>query len=230
MHVDPAAGGGEAQIPLKAVQLRTGATVVARVAEAPAQDARGQLALAGVVVRAKLPAGVRKGQRLTLRVAGQIGDQLVLRLVPEPQAKRPRGSARLASSLATRRDGDLLRVAVNLAGGGPVPLPGRRFAAVAREGGDESGADGGADAAVRLTLHTPELGSVELVVSLVGDRLQAVAVVDGPLVDGARLEAPALAERLGVATGLPASVSVQRRGGPPPAEPSPVTEVDERYA
>jgi hypothetical protein len=231
LQVDPTAAV-ETQVPVRAVRLRPGASVVGRVVEPAGSDGRGQLALAGVVVKARLPPGLRRGQRLPLHVSGQIGEQLVLKLVRDASSTRRRGLVRLASSLATRRDGDLLRVALSLTAGGTLPLPGRRFAAVESDAGanEEDGEEPRAPS-IALTLHTPELGAVELSLRLVVGALLAVAVVDEDKVAVARTEAPGLAERLGVATGLAATVVVQPRHGPAPPPPVEAAESEiERYA
>src|SRR6476646_1039257 len=107
-----------------AIRLRVGAEVAARVIEVAGPDGRGLLSLAGAVIRARLPLGLHAGDKLRLRVAGQDGDQLVLRRVAEERT--PTGlPASVMAELAESGDGEQLRAALALAGG-PIPLLGGR--------------------------------------------------------------------------------------------------------
>ena len=106
----------------------------------PGPDGRGLLSLAGAVVRARLPLGLHAGDQLRLRVAGQDGDQLVLRRVAEerPAARLP---ASVVAELAESGDGEQLRAALALAGG-PIPLPGGRVLTVEPDGGGDDVREG----------------------------------------------------------------------------------------
>src|SRR5919199_147691 len=64
--------------------LTPGSEVVARVAAAPRGDSRGLLALAGMLLEARLPEGVAEGQTLRLTVAEAEAGRLTLRLVKPP--------------------------------------------------------------------------------------------------------------------------------------------------
>jgi hypothetical protein len=163
-----------------------------------------------------------------LQVAGQVGEQLVLRMVQQAKGTRRRGATRLASALATRRDGELLRVALALTDGRAVPLPGQRLVALDRDAGGADATDE-SDGAIRLTLHTPELGAVEMIARLVGERVQVTLVVDQSVVDAARGEVGVLATRLEASSGHGAVVTVQARRGPAPRPPELELAEDERY-
>ena len=71
--------------------LRVGDEVVARVAEAPSGAGTGLLAIAGSLQRARLPAGLRQGQTLRLRVTGARASAVVLALVRESDRAEPGG-------------------------------------------------------------------------------------------------------------------------------------------
>jgi len=218
------------------LELHLGDEVVARVAGAPGPDGRGLLSLAGMLHPARLPAGLREGQKLRLQVAGAEDGALILRLAGD-DAGSGAGAApvRVAGALAVRGDGELLRVAVELAGaGGALALPDGSSARVTFD--DESpGRDGGgseAPAEASVLLHSPALGLIEVRVRLDGAGVSAVVGVEPGRAeelaqDGAR-ELTAALER---ATARPAVVSVTARDAeekrPDPPRP---TDVFDAYA
>jgi hypothetical protein len=211
------------------IRLRVGAEVAARVVEA-GPDGRGLLSLAGAVVRARLPLGLHAGDKLRLRVAGQDGDQLVLRQVAEerPATGLP---ASVVAELAESGDGEQLRAALALSGG-PIPLPGGRVLTVEPDAGEESsGGERPEDGTVRVVLHTPSLGALELHLALHGGALDMNVTAD-PAVSGAAAAAvPELRAAVHASTGVAPQIEVvQRRGTPPPAPAAvPVGEVN-RFA
>jgi hypothetical protein len=72
--------------------LRVGDEVVARVAEAPSGGGTGLLSIAGALQRARLPAGLERGQTLRLRVTGaRASGAVVLALVREGEPGDPGG-------------------------------------------------------------------------------------------------------------------------------------------
>jgi hypothetical protein len=235
MELRPTQGatpGGDIQV--RAVQLREGATVVARVVSAGGEGRDGVLALAGVVVRARLPRGVRAGQKLALVVAGVEGEKIVLRRARAAGRKAAATvPGRLVAALATRGDGELLRVALALSGG-VVQLPGGRTAAIGQDEEDETVRMDDEEGVVSLVLHAPGLGPLEARVRLVGGRVEvAVTAEPGEASEIARREAAALAARIGAAAGTAATVVVAQRRGAAPAPPvvdaEPFEEL-ERYA
>jgi len=230
MQIDNTPIPPEQTVVVKAVKLRAGSKVVARVVRAPGQDGRGLLALGGAVARAKLPPGVRAGQRLQLMVMAQSGNQVVLRMAREAAgAKRPL-PARLLAALAEKGDGELLHAAAQLSGG-VVPLPGRRVVQLEEEETDNGpGSEAGSGRRLCLTLHTNELGAVTVYLGLTAGVLEAEIVVDGAVLERARNALPELTTAIEGSTGLPLVVRLQRREGPSPLRPEPELVEGERYA
>lgn len=192
--------------------LRLGAEVVARVVSSPANGGRGLLALAGALVRAELPAGLQAGMRLPLVVDGADAGRVVLKVRREAAAAEEEGAAlQLASALALRGDGDMLRAALALAGGA-LPLPGGRAATVEVDP-DDSGGGGGAEAAsARLVLHSPTLGPIEIRLGLAAGVLDARVLVEpGEAAALAAEAAPELARALERAAPGAARVDVASR-------------------
>ncbi|MFN8224947.1 MAG: hypothetical protein U0R50_17065 [Gaiellales bacterium] len=231
MQIENAQAPLDLTVVVKTVKLRTGSKVVARVLRAPGKDGRGLISLAGATVRAKLPAGVRAGQRLQLMVAAQSGSAVVLRMVREAAGEKRPLPARLAAALAERGDGELLHAAAHLSGG-VIPLPGRRVVEIDDEPQASRGREGEASpgARIQLTLHTKELGAVTVFLSL-GDRvIDAEIVVDGPVHARALAAIPELTRAIEGSTGLTVSARLQRRDGPPPIVPDCELGEAERFA
>ncbi|MBM3677557.1 MAG: flagellar hook-length control protein FliK, partial [Actinobacteria bacterium] len=130
--------------------------------------------------------------------------------------------ARVVAELATSGDGQQLRVASALAGG-VVPLPGGVLAQIDPDEApevEEEGVERGH--ALRLVVHSPALGPIELRVALLGGRLGvAVTAEAGAAVDLATEAQGELAARIETVTGLPAAVGVSARRGPAPERPIP---------
>lgn len=223
----------EQLVVVKAVKLRTGSKVVGRVLRAPGRDGHGLLALAGATVRARLPAGVRAGQRLQLMVAAQSANQVVLRMVREAAGEKRSLPARLAAALAEKGDGELLHAASHLSGG-VIPLPGRRVVELEEETepAADREADGDASPGPRLqmTLHTKELGAVAVFLTLAPTGLEAEIVVDSPTYAHAEAALPSLRTAIESSTGRSVGVRLQCREGPPPIAPEPTFAEAERYA
>jgi hypothetical protein len=207
------------------LRLREGATVVARVLQAAAADGNGFLSLAGLRVRAQLPSQLMAGERLQLVVVGMLDDKVVLRLL-KAEARESivrRIPASLVAELAARGEGEFLRVA-NALTGGVIALPGSLVAAIdpeeEAEGTEETAA---AQArALRVVLHSPTLGALELRVALVGRRIGvSVATEPGEAFALASSEQAALQDRLEAATGLSSAVAVAVRQGSAPERPEP---------
>lgn len=228
MHVEIVGGAGPGrELVAVGVRLREGATVVARVLEAAVgDDGMGLLSLAGTKVRAQLPSSLQAGSQLRLLVAGTVDDKVVLRLLQaETENATKDVPAHVVARLATGGDGELLRVA-NALTNGVVPLPGGLVVAIDPEEEQAPEEDGEADAetpqAVRLVIHSPALGALELRVALVAGRLGVgVTAEPGRALVLASEEQAALASRLEAVTGLPAAVGVAARRGPAPDRPEP---------
>jgi hypothetical protein len=221
-------------------QLAAGSQLVARVVSAPVQGGRGQIAVAGLLLEAELPAGLDPGRRLRLTVARVERSRLVLRIQPdegdEPEparepaiaAARNPATARLAGELAVRGDGELLRAALGLAGGA-LPLPAGGCAEIAIDpdepGPGEAGSGGGE---ARFVLHG-RAGAIEVHLrSTAGGIRAAVTVPPGAVAELARARLDQLVEGLERATGRPAGASVGSR--PPLIAPpqAPAGLLDER--
>src|SRR5262245_32756283 len=178
MQLEPTSAVSISAPQAAAIRLRVGAEVAARVVEAAGPDGRGLLSLAGAVVRARLPLGLHAGDKLRLNVVGRDGDRIVLRRVAEDRPASGALPASVVAELAESGDGEQLRTAVALAGG-PIPLAGGRVLTVEPDaGGETSGREGEEDGSVRIVLHTPALGALELRLGLHGGSLD-VSVVAG---------------------------------------------------
>lgn len=221
-------------------QLAVGSQLVARVVSAPAGGGRGQIAVAGLVLEAELPAGIAPDQRLRLTVARLERSRLVLRIQPdevddldparEPAtaAGRNPATARLAGELAVRGDGELLQAALGLAGGA-LPLPGGGCAEIAIDPDEPApGEAGSCGGEARFVLHG-RAGAIEVHLrSTAGGIRAAVTAPPGAVTEVARARLDQLVEGLERATGLPAGASVGSRPpriAPPPA---PAGLLDER--
>jgi flagellar hook-length control protein FliK len=215
------------------LELRVGDELVARVAALPGPDGRGLLSLAGTLHSARLPTGLREGQKLRLQVAGAEEGALVLRLLGEEASSA--SPTRVAGALAVRGDGELLRAALGLAGaGGALALPDGSSARVAFDDEsperEQSGADAPCEASVLL--HSPALGPIEVRVRLDAAGVSAVVGVEpGRAAEIAEQGAPALAAALERAASRPAVVAVAPRQAdekrPDPPRP---TDVFDAYA
>jgi hypothetical protein len=212
--------------------LREGAEVVVRVLQAPPGGGRGLISLAGRRIAAQLPPGLAEGQRLQVTVEARGADQLLLRIVTggEP-ASVVDHAGRLAAALALTGEADLLRVALALSGGA-VLLPGGGAAAMEVDPeGASPGREDGQPAHARLTLHSPELGPIEIALALTPTSISAAVIVEPgracELAQGAR---PELVEALERAAACPAGASVVSRAPTErrPAPPIPVDGVDVR--
>jgi hypothetical protein len=215
---DPASGA-------RPLALAAGKDLVARVVSAPLGGGRGLISLAGVILEARVPAGLAAGQSLHLRVTRADAEELVVRIVRDDGGRPDQGaSARLAGELALRGDGDLLRVALGLADG-PLWLPGGAAATITIEPedeaeGDAGGGEGGGEAA--FTLHCPDLGAIEVRLRIGAGGVRAgVVTPPGGLAQRAEAALPDLIAALERATGRPAAAAVLARTGsaPSPAPP-----------
>jgi hypothetical protein len=223
---------------LEELALRPGSDIVARVVQAPT-GGHGLISLAGVLLSAKLPAGVEDGQRLQLRVVGAKDNDVLLQLrqeAPSDQPSRPgAGLAHAAGALAVRGDGELLRAALVLQ---PpplaLPLPNGDAAAVelrAEEDGGSPGSRGGAEGEASFVLHSVALGPIEVRLRLAGGVVRAGVVVDPALAAEARAASPELAQALARVTGAQAAVDVSARpASAPPLRAPRVEEAFDAYA
>jgi hypothetical protein len=221
---------------VRELELHVGSELVARVAAGPGPDGRGVLSLAGMLHPARLPAGVREGEKLRLRVAGADAGTLLLRLAGDEGSSTAGASPpRVAGALAVRGDGELLRAALELAGAaGALALPDGSSARVALDDGSSKGGAGEREAAAEASvlLDSPVLGPIEVRLRLEAAGVSAVVGVEpGRAEDLAQAGAPDLTVALERATARPAVVSVAAREAeerrPQPPRP---TDVFDAYA
>jgi Flagellar hook-length control protein FliK len=223
---DPASGA-------RPLALALGKELVARVLAAPEGGGRGLISLAGIVLEARVPAGLEAGRALRLQVTRADAEEVVVKIVSDA-AEHLDGAAagRVAGELALRGDPDLLRAALALADG-PLWLPGGAAATVTvdpdghGEGSGSAPADGG-DAA--FTLHCPHLGAIEVRLR-VGPGGVRAGVVTPPgqtseLAESGLSELVAALER---ATGRPATAAVSPRAASTPS-PTPPSGAFDGYA
>ena len=213
------------------IVLREGAQVVVRVLEAPPGGGRGLISLAGRQITAQLPAGVQDGQRLHVVVQARGEDTVLLRIVGANDAERPQGPGQLAAALAVSGDPELVRVALALTGGA-LRLPGGEAGAVEVDPDDGARGDARRGAShARVTLHSPELGPIEIALTLTPAAISAAVTVEpGRPAALAQAASPELVEALERGTGRQAGVSVGARSADErrPAPPIPVDWVDVR--
>ncbi len=214
------AAGGE-------LRLGEGSEVVARVVALPGAGGRGLISLAGALLAAQLPAGVRAGETLRLRVERADAAEVVLRLLGDEGVRTGEGAAerRFVASLAVSGDGALLRAALELTGGAALPLPGHAGAEVAvdPDGGVPDGESRTAHTA-RFVLHSPALGPIEVSLRLDAGGVHASVTTDAGAGAAAVDESlPDLVDALRDAAGRPAAATATvrpagARGPRPPAE------------
>jgi len=214
---DPASGA-------RPLALAAGKDLVARVVSAPLAGGRGLISLAGVILEARVPAGLAAGQLLNLRVTRLEAQELVVRIVQDAAGHADQqATSRLAGELALRGDGDLLRVALGLADG-PLWLPGGAAATITIEPEDEAEQDeaGRAGGEAAFTLHCPDLGAIEVRLRIGPGGVRAGVVTPaGRLAELAETALPELVAGLARATGRPAAAAVVARPATDPGPPPP---------
>jgi hypothetical protein len=213
--------------------LSLGKELVARILSAPQGGGRGLISLAGIVLEARLPAGLEAGRALRLEVTRADAEEVVVKIVPDASGHAdPAAAGRLAGELALRGDPDLLRAALALADG-PLWLPGGAAATVTVDpDGDDPRAGSrpasGGDAA--FTLHCPRLGAIEVRLHVGPGGVRAAVVT--PAGETSELAGSALPELVGAlerATGRPATAAHSARAATAPA-PVPPSGAFDGYA
>ena len=149
--------------------------------DAPAGGGKGTISLAGALLQARLPAGVERGQTLTLTVVRLDQTQLLVR-IRRAESADPADAASLtqaAGRLAVSGDGELLRAALAIAGQEPLWLPDGGAAAVEVEPDATPSGDRGASGQAAFVLHSPEQGAIEVRLRLTAGGIRA-GVVTAP--------------------------------------------------
>jgi hypothetical protein len=209
---------------LRELELRVGSEVAVRVVAAPPQGGQGAISLAGQLLRAQLPPGLQANQKLAVQVARGEGNEVVLKVLHEPQAAEQRGEvARAAGALAVSGDPKLVQVATELQQPGlALPLPNGDALAlqVLPDGqGDDAQREGGEEGEAAFVLHSAALGPIEVRLRLGGGVLGVGVVVDAAAAADARAAAPELTAALARATRATPVVEVAARKAPPPPAP-----------
>jgi Flagellar hook-length control protein FliK len=216
---DPASGA-------RPLALALGKELVARILAAPEGGGRGLISLAGIVLEARLPAGLEAGRALRLQVTRADAEEVVVKIVSDASGHSdPAAAGRMAGELALRGDPDLLRAALAIADG-PLWLPGGAAATVTVDpDGEGAGAarqpTSGGEAA--FTLHCPHLGAIEVRLHVGPGGVRAgVVTPPGQTSELAESGLPELVAALERATGRPATAALAPRAAsaPAPAPPS----------
>ena len=223
------ASGELAQV-ARTLALEPGAELAARVVATGPQAGRGTIALAGMTLPARVPAGVEAGQTLRLQVVRIEPGQLTVKVLPAGHVAAAADGAVLAQAagrLAVSGDGDLTAAALALANGRPLWLPDGGAAEVAVEPDGAAAGGGGPSGVAAFCLHSPTLGAIEVRLTMAGGSVRAGVVTSpGAATDLAGEALPQLIDGLALATGRPASAAVSERPATAPAPLPPVGRVD----
>jgi Flagellar hook-length control protein FliK len=199
------------------IKIVPGRAVMARVVAAGA-GGRGSLSIAGFLLDAELPAGVRTGEDLRLVVRDVSAERVLLSIAE--QHDKPPGEAQAASA----QPAQTLPAHIQL--GQPdtpppiaVPLPGGGTLQVTERdaGRDRSAGGGGGSHGLTLRYDAPALGAVDLRFQLDESSVHVGITVDpGESLDLARAQAERLRQALAgsMATHTAGSVTVSPRRRP----------------
>ena len=210
---------------LRELELRVGSEVAVRVVAAPPQGGQGAISLAGQLLRAQLPPGLQANQKLAVQVARGEGNEVVLKVLHDPQASsEQRGDvARTAGALAVSGDPKLVQVAAELQQPGlALPLPnGDALALQVHPDADGEGEqpEGRSEGEAAFVLHSAALGPIEVRLRLGGGVLGVGVVVEPKAAAEARAALPELTAALARATRATPVVEVAARKTPPPPTP-----------
>jgi hypothetical protein len=223
---DPASGA-------RPLALALGKELVARVLWAPEGGGRGLISLAGLVLEARLPAGLAAGRVLRLQVTRADAEEVVVKIVSDAsEHSDPAAAGLVAGELALRGDPDLLRAALALADG-TLWLPGGAAATVTVDpdgAGPGAGREPAAGGEAAFTLHCPRLGAIEVRLHVGPGGVRAGVVT--PAGQASELAGSGLSELvagLERATGRPATATVSPRAPSAPA-PTPPPGAFDGYA
>jgi hypothetical protein len=186
------------------LRLTIGRAVMARMVSPGALGEKGTLSIAGYLLDAQLPAGMRAGQQLRLEVRDMDDQRLLLGIADHPEHA---DSAQSQPPLAHAPQA-------------PIPLPGGAILRIADEHPeqDESGRrpqrDGGSRT-LSLRLDGAALGAIDLHFELGPDALRVdVALAPGAPLQAATRDSDALREALTAGADRAVSVTVTPRRDP----------------
>ncbi|MFL5826696.1 MAG: hypothetical protein ACJ76V_09255 [Thermoleophilaceae bacterium] len=181
--------------------IRPGMTVVARVAERGPRLA--MLMLAGLPLTAELPAHVRVGETLRLRVQEATHERVVMRIVPEGAAPE----ARPADQPQRSSDSSPLLTALSLPNGASAEF---RVGEREADGGTE-----GESSVVSFVFRSTALGAIDFRVALEGGAVTArVQMVAGGPAEAGSGALSELRSMLARGTGRPAQVQLSAKRNP----------------
>ena len=215
----------------RALEIKPGSQLVARVVTPPNAGGRGVISLAGQQVQAQLPAGVQAGAHLKLTVTKVQGHKVVAKVERAPARQRTGSAARVAGRMALTRNASLTRAALALAGDEPLWLPDGSAAKVTvdpdAEGADQASDEAAGEAA--FVLHSPTMGAIEVRLRMAQGAITAgVVTPPGAATAVANAASGELVEALANATGRPASAAVLARPTDVPPPPPPTGRIDLR--
>jgi hypothetical protein len=190
------------------LRLTVGRAVMARVVSPGAAGQRGTLSIAGYLLGAELPRGVKAGQELRLEVR-DIDANRVLLAIADRDGGTPSQDAAPPPAAHEQM--------------APIPLPGGATLRIVEEpdedGGGQPGSDGGGRGSesrtLALRLDGVALGAVDLRFELDPATLRVgVTVAPGAPLDAATREASALRDALAAGADREVSVTVSPRRNP----------------
>jgi hypothetical protein len=188
------------------LRLTVGRAVMARVVSPGGSDSRGTLSIAGYLLGAELPPGVKAGQELRLEVRDIDANRVLLGIADHAEENPSAPTAPPPSAHATTA---------------PIPLPGGATLRIVEDpgededGGGRRGSGEGSSRTLALRLDGVALGAVDLRFELDPATLRvAVALSPGPPLQAATREVDALRGALAAGADRAVSVTVSPRRNP----------------
>jgi hypothetical protein len=188
------------------LRLTIGRAMMARVVTPGTADAKGTLSIAGYLLDAELPRGLRAGQELRLEVRDMDAHRVLLGISERPEHAEPQAQAPPPHSQQVP--------------GGWVPLPGGATLRIVEDQLEQEqggGADrrDGESRTVALRLDGAALGAIDLRLQLSPDALRVdVALAPGAPMQAATADADALHAALLAGADRAVSVTVSPRHDP----------------
>ncbi|CAA9505186.1 MAG: hypothetical protein AVDCRST_MAG45-1558 [uncultured Solirubrobacterales bacterium] len=200
------------RLQLPELVLKEGMSVVARVASR-GEGAKGALILAGQLLKASLPDGVRAGDTLRLAVSEISPERVVLQLVERTPAEP--GQQAQAQPQAQAQAQAQAQMPTALPGLAPPPAQ-NELRDADPDGGEGGRREGGGDgrSGVSLVYETPRLGRLDLRIDRGPEGVVATIGVPAGAHALAHARAETLRQALEARTGVPAVVRIAARREP----------------
>jgi hypothetical protein len=185
------------------LRLTIGRAMMARVVTPGTADAKGTLSIAGYLLDAELPRGLRAGQELRLEVRDMDAHRVLLGISERPEHAEPQAQAPAPHTPQA-----------------PTPLPGGATLRIVEDQPEQSeggraGRRDGESRTVTLRLDGAALGAIDLRLQLSPDALRVdVALAPGAPMQAATADADALHEALLAGADRAVSVTVSPRRDP----------------